>query len=183
MASSPVLWDEYIPARLSDEDRYITSTTSTLEGALSTAEVQLRPTNLAFASQLEESVKLEVRAHGKPPDWLAATARAFDVVLALPPRWNSYAARPVNVAAVEGAFVVLTRIMTETTPPPVIVPTVSGGVQLEWHESGVELEIAVYPDRRVEVLFEDLAEGLMWEGTFPEAQTIIAGAIRRISAE
>lgn len=182
MASSPVLADEYIPTGLSDSDRYVTAATSKLEGGLSSGEIGLRPTNLAPARQLQESARLKVRTYGRPPNWVLATARAFDEIMALPTNWDSYSARRVDVGAAEAAFAVLGQVMTDTTPPPVVIPMASGGVQLEWHERGIDLEIAVYPDRRVEVLYEDLAKREPWEGNFREAQEVVAEALGRISA-
>jgi len=38
-----------------------------------------------------------------------------------------------------------------TTPPPIIVPTVRGGIQLEWHTKGIDIE--VYVDSRDSVSF------------------------------
>ena len=55
--------------------------------------------------------------------------------------WDSYNAREISLYAVERAQQFIEALH--------IVPTVRGGVQLEWHHSGVEIEIEFAADGRV----------------------------------
>lgn len=45
--------------------------------------------------------------------------------------------------ALVGAITVLRDAMTADTIPPAVVPTADGGLQLEWHTKGVDLEVYV----------------------------------------
>lgn len=101
-----------------------------------------------------EPIVVAVADHGEPA-WLGSAGRALTELLALPENWNSYRARPVDPRAVERALELLWAIMPEDGPLPVIVPTHGGGIQLEWHRTGADLEVEVTPGGSAHVYFED----------------------------
>jgi hypothetical protein len=84
-------------------------------------------------------------------------------LLRLPAGWNSYRARPIAAQAVWGALQLLRYTMPLDAPKPAVVPTVRGGVQLEWHARGVDLEVEALPDGRYTMAFEDDRTGTSWE--------------------
>ena len=57
---------------------------------------------------------------------------------ALPPGWDSYGAKEITPLAIDGC-----RAFANSMS---IVPTSEGGIQLEWHALGVDLEIEIAPD-------------------------------------
>jgi len=65
--------------------------------------------------------------------------------------WNSYSAKPVATQNAVRAIRLLAEFVAPDTPPPVVVPTVRGGIQLEWHTKGFNVEI--YVESPVEVSF------------------------------
>jgi hypothetical protein len=69
--------------------------------------------------------------------------------------WDSYDAPPISLDAMEFASIVLYNIMQPHTPLPQVVPTSVGGVQLEWHERGIDLEIHVTGSYEGEIWYED----------------------------
>ena len=79
--------------------------------------------------------------------------------LELPGGWNSYNARPIRKENVTFAVDFLGRVMRDGTPAPEVVPTVRGGVQLEWHRAGVNLEIAINVPEEVTVFAEEIDSG------------------------
>src|SRR5262245_44338244 len=89
------------------------------------------------------SGQLVVALEGRPPRWAEPTLRKLGELLRLPANWNSYGARPVDSACAWAAFQLLSRLLPDDALPPAIVPTSGGGVQLEWHTHGVDLEIQV----------------------------------------
>ncbi len=107
--------------------------------------------------------RMEIDAEGKPPAWLEPVLAELRELLRLPPDWNSYRARPIAARAALAAIELLLQAMPEGLPLPAIVPTVRGGVQLEWHRRGVDLEIEALPDGRYSVAFEDERSGRSWE--------------------
>ena len=84
----------------------------------------------------------------------------------LPNGWNSYGAKPVSPRAVHHA----TRLLRETAclipnvATPSVVPTVGGGLQLEWHLRGVDIEIEFGSDGCASWYAEDRATGEASEG-------------------
>ncbi|HEU0072433.1 MAG TPA: hypothetical protein VFS30_00340 [Dehalococcoidia bacterium] len=115
----------------------------------------------------------------RQPVWLESVVRGLVGLMVLPSDWDSYGACPVEPAAAETSINVLGRVMAESTPSPQIVPTVTGGVQLEWHLGGVDLEIAIRPSGDAHVLFEDLGSGEEWEGWLPD----FVSEVRKVLAQ
>jgi hypothetical protein len=100
---------------------------------------------------------------GQEPAWLHQAVVAVQRLLALPENWDSYGGqRPTLVSALK-AFQVLDQIMTGDAPLPAFVPTNRGGIQLEWHRNGTDLEVEITPDGRSLVCFEDERTGQVWE--------------------
>jgi len=83
------------------------------------------------------------------------TVRTFIELLELPGRWNSYNAKQIRKENVNAAVNLLGRLMCPGTPAPIVVPTVRGGVQLEWHLKGVDLEIAIDSPEDITFFAED----------------------------
>jgi hypothetical protein len=65
-------------------------------------------------------------------------------LLKLKPDWDSYGAPSIHEITLEKAQVFLRSVE--------YVPLPDGGVQLEWHIFGVNLEIEFHPDGIVEVV-------------------------------
>jgi len=70
-------------------------------------------------------------------------------VCALEAGWDGADAKPVSDAAVETTLGVLSDVMSADSVVPFFVPTPDGGIQLEWHCAGVDLEVYVEHDGRV----------------------------------
>jgi hypothetical protein len=84
------------------------------------------------------------------------TVRTLIELLELPGGWNSYKASPIRKENVTFAVELLGRLMRIDTPAPNVVPRVRGGVQLEWHTRGVNLEIAIDSPGDVNFFVEDI---------------------------
>ena len=70
------------------------------------------------------------------PCWLNSTQAKIKKLSLLNPNWNSYGALAPTPAAVQGALVLVyfASDMADIIPEPQVVPTVVGGIQLEWHD-------------------------------------------------
>jgi hypothetical protein len=122
----------------------------------------------------------EDRAAGPIPAWVLPTAEAFAGVLELPPGWNSYNARAVDPRTIESAGRLLASVMEESTPPPAVVPTVRGGVQLEWHRNGLDIEIAINPSLPIAVYAVDNRTGEECESEWPSGGIDLSPWIRQL---
>jgi hypothetical protein len=93
------------------------------------------------------------------PDWIMPTLSSIVQFLTLPPGWNSHAAAPVTLTAAQVGLDVLVAAAEQAAPAPAVVPLSSGGLQIEWHAGGIDLEVAIDHDGSVDLLFEDLESG------------------------
>ena len=71
---------------------------------------------------------------------LAARCASF---LDLGDNWNSYRARPIEESLIEDGLRIAAMVLAPGRRAPAIVPTATGGVQLEWHSADEDLEIEV----------------------------------------
>jgi hypothetical protein len=56
-----------------------------------------------------------------------------------------------------------------------------GGVQLEWHEQGVDLEVSVDPDGHVMAAYEN-EQGTEWEDDLTERHARLAEALAELAS-
>lgn len=89
------------------------------------------------------------------PQYVETVTKLIDL-LELPGRWNSYNAQPIKKENVIIAVDLLARLMVEGTPAPQVVPKVRGGVQLEWHTRGMNIEIEIDSPENLKFVAEDL---------------------------
>ena len=78
-------------------------------------------------------------------EWLGSVRATLDRLGSLGDGWDSYRGSPINPRAAEAVLSVLTGVADWDTPEPSVVPTSIGGVQVEWHRNGLDLELEVMP--------------------------------------
>lgn len=105
----------------------------------------------------------EIEVQVDEPAWLGPTTQRVAELLDLPDNWDSYGGRPIDRAAVARALQFLGKVMQPATPPPTIIPTSHGSVELEWHTRGVDLEVRPLPSGGASVYCEDQRSGEQWE--------------------
>jgi hypothetical protein len=88
-------------------------------------------------------------------EWVKSSAQRLTAFLALEPRADR---RRVTARAVKQAFRLLKSLGSPGVPAPALIPTFRGGVQVEWHTRGVDVEIDIDPYGRVAVDVEDLRD-------------------------
>ena len=76
------------------------------------------------------------------------------------PNWDTYGAEPLSDSALSISRQILAKL-----PPAVLahaqsVPTVTGGVQIEWHAGGGDFEIEVGDDADVESIVNQISTGV-----------------------
>jgi hypothetical protein len=97
------------------------------------------------------------------PAWLNDLIPRLERLSILEAGWDGYRARPIERNPLLRAWNFIKQIAPHVRVPPAMVPTVSGGVALEWHRNGIEIEIEFAPNRTATVSFED-DEGHEYEG-------------------
>lgn len=124
---------------------------------------------------------LIIELEGQEPPWLRPILDRLADILQLPENWNSYGARRVALDAVADALDVLGETMLETTPAPSIVATSRGGVQLEWHMRGIDLEVGVTPNGRLTAAYEDSDDGDEWDEEDGVSLERLASALSKLT--
>lgn len=87
-----------------------------------------------------------IAADGTPlpaPAWLSGVRRKLQELYDLPVGWDGRRARPATRPAVEGTLRVLFAVMRPDSISPHMVPLPDGGVQIEWHANGHDIEVEV----------------------------------------
>ena len=147
------------PERITDSDVREREEGSMMIGQVSTLSARHeRPLEESDDWSLEAAL-LVVVARDDPPAWLVPTVEILCELLSLQENWDSYGAPPVASRNVQTALEVLSDIMRDDTPMPQVIPTSRGGVQLEWHTRGIDLEIETISPFKLDVLCEDLRTG------------------------
>jgi hypothetical protein len=146
----------------------------------------LTPTEAPLRFELRfangERVTAQLTGSGSEPTSLWHVLGLLHRLVGLSPGWDSYGARPLDPSAVRRTLNLLPLLLPDDAPEPSVVPTPDGGVQLEWHRRGIDLEVKVPPTGPISYLIADAGTGeeREWEGGL-ERDTIGA-AFARMSA-
>jgi hypothetical protein len=95
--------------------------------------------------------------------WPDSVGDRLAKLLKLPPDWDGHVGRPISRTIVDYACALLPRLVRPGIPPPFIAPLASGGLQLEWHRNGWDLEIEIEGAGRLYVYARELATDQEWE--------------------
>src|SRR5262249_50808704 len=77
--------------------------------------------------------------------------------------WDSYGGKAIDPGCAWDAYRLLATLLSDESPAPALVPTKKGGVQVEWHAQGVDLEIEIVSPGRYRISAEDSRTGETWE--------------------
>jgi hypothetical protein len=141
----------------------VSSITETLEGLTSQS---LGLTSLTYPWRTGEVVPLNISKDIKRTilaapielqgPWQVAVVQKLAAFARQPRGWDGYKGEPLRPDAGFFALQVLVDVMSEGIPVPHLVPTSSGGVQIEWHRGGWDIEVDIQGayDAKVWVYFE-----------------------------
>jgi hypothetical protein len=138
--------------------------------------------------QFDRTIEIRVRARdgNLRRTWLAAHMEdRLNALLRLRLGWDGYRAQPLSMDAVEAAVDVLFGMADDLSLPPQLFPLPDGGIQMEWHADGEDLEIEVDPAGSAHVLATD-ASGLVvvdaeLAPSRPQTQHAARKALHRLS--
>ena len=77
------------------------------------------------------------------PAWEREIVSTLCRYLELPNNWDSYGGKPLRHETGMFALQVLSSVMNSSVPLPSVVPVSSGGVQFEWHQNGLDIELYI----------------------------------------
>lgn len=113
------------------------------------------------------------------PTWLSPIVERLSDMGGLSPGWGGPATIPPTPVAVFACLSGLQAFMPHAVVVPAILPTASGGIQLEWHCGGWDLEVEFDPNGLGEFWGEDHTKGQQISGSidFPEDLTLALKAL------
>lgn len=114
--------------------------------------------------------------------WLYATTHDLERVMARRYGWDSYNALPTTIDSVSHALRFLGEFLQHDSAPPTIVPLADGGVQLEWHRGGVDIEASFPAGDRPELYVRDLESGDEYELDLSQGYDAALPYVTRLSA-
>lgn len=106
----------------------------------------------------------------------------IEALVALGAGWDTYGSQPIRPAVALHAVRLLAAILSDDVPTPSIVPTSTGGLQLEWHQRGADLELEVSPDKSV-IVFLQMPTEQTWEGPLANSQWALRRFLSYVSSE
>jgi hypothetical protein len=102
-------------------------------------------------------------------------------LLRLPVGWDGHGARPPSRTIVDYACYLLARLTRPGVPPPFVAPLSSGGLQLEWHRKGWDLEIEIEGPGQLYVYANELATDQEWEAELTDDLTELQPKLEAIA--
>jgi hypothetical protein len=172
------------PARLlSEQERVRAGDTSALGGTALLTGSPLRM-NLVPVMEREEPAMITFAVERPPgielPAWAEPAIQVFYELLALGPGWDSYAGVGLSTASARSALAYLADVMQDNTPLPSFVPKSNGGVQLEWHFAGGDVEVEFDPSEGASAYICDIHSAIETEGSAEQLKVRIAETLARM---
>ena len=99
----------------------------------------------------------------------------------LPEGWDGHLGRPVDFDVAKFAVKFLASTLDSESPAPQIVPLSYGGLQLEWHERDIDLEIEIEIPNRLFVSFTDHRGDEEFEREFSADYSEVTRVLRILS--
>lgn len=115
------------------------------------------------------------------PEWLLQIVDRLETLIELKTGWNGHGSQRVQAKPVMQALQLLLQVMRPTTVTPVLSPKPSGGLLVEWHDRGLDLEVDIPVDGEPSVWFES-EQGQEWEGSLRDGGLdVVEQAVLRLS--
>jgi hypothetical protein len=119
--------------------------------------------------------------YGQPlPAWFDPAIQGFVDLLTLPPDWDSYGAGAIDPRVVHEAMNLISGLLGPASPAPHVVPLSSGGLQVEWHRKGVDLEVVFERDEPPFFCHRNRVSGDESEHALPENSHLLRAIIGKL---
>lgn len=128
-------------------------------------------------------VSVEVQASGPSSRPFIKSLEDIAALLALPPGWNSYAARPIAPQNAIRAIGLVWNLLEPGIAAPIVVPRVRGGIQLEWHTPKGDIEIYIDSPEQVAFFAAPAESDETVEAPLAGNEEVLKGWVQRISGK
>ena len=130
--------------------------------------------------QREPGRKVMVDLSRNAAGWVPWAFGRVNELLSLRDGWDSYGALAVRPESANQAVLFLQQHALGSLSAPSVVPMTDGGVQLEWHVGGVDLEIA-FSRSEPGVYIHDLRSGHELESPLADAGRVLTHYRKRLA--
>lgn len=113
------------------------------------------------------------------PAWIVAFAQRIQELLTLPDGWDGEHSKALSVTCVMEALEFLFAALSHDTLAPHVVPTSEGGLQLEWHTRGIDLEVTFLPNSRASFLFSS-EQAPDFEGSLNDHAAFVSSTLKTL---
>lgn len=128
-----------------------------------------------------QTYTIEWQDYGQPlPAWFDSVMQGFVDLITLPPNWDSYGAGAIDQKTVQEAMSFIDGLLGPITPAPRVVPLSSGGLQLEWHRQGIDLEVVFDRNEQPFFYYRNRANGEEFEHALPESSSRLRSIIANL---
>lgn len=119
--------------------------------------------------------------HRARVSWASQALARLDRLANLGPAWDGMAAKGIAPGVVDAVREFVTSdLIDHTEIKPELVPTLEGGIQLEWHTSNVDLIIECEPSGQTSYYYRDVEADQESEGSLVEAQRPLGAAFVKL---
>lgn len=87
----------------------------------------------------------------------------------------------VEYGALRAAARLMNGVMERDTPAPNLVLTVHGGLQLEWHLVGIDIEVEAFPNGEVVAVYADDDLGVDLDAEGDDTAKLVKRALAEVS--
>jgi len=124
---------------------------------------------------------IEWQDYGQPlPAWFDPLMQGFVDLLTLEQNWDSYGGNPISPGIIDEAITLANEVLGPASPAPHVAPLSSGGLQLEWHRQGIDLEIVFDRAEQPFFYFRNRATGEESEHPLPEERVLLQSIIQTL---
>lgn len=156
------------------------SPAETVAATYALADPLVRTTPQESPWQPARRIAIRAPRRDLPEGLLGALERACELQQ-LPSGWNAHGAEPLSDTAFRRAIEFLAAYVVRGVAGPALVPTVRGGLQLEWHRRGVDIEVEIGPEGSVSWCAEDRQSGDEVEAGLAGHEATVRTWLRRAS--
>ncbi len=137
--------DDRKPPRLSNNELQVWRPTDKFNVALSLESVP--DDRVAYARSESEAIQVGVRDRPALPEWVGAVLEQVRDLSTLQSNWDTHGAGPISTQVWMATLSSLSSVMPFEGPAPELVPTSSGGLDIEWQGTWGYLSIQVRPHK------------------------------------
>lgn len=127
---------------------------------------------LRHGNGLEDPAVYTVTLTSAASPWFGIALNRISGLTALAVGWNGYQSHEIRADMAMEAVEFLTRVAYPGIAAPAIVPLSDGGVQVEWHRGGLDIEVT-FSDEDPGVYVEDRQSGESEELPLADAASVI----------